>query len=120
MQKLAGKVAVITGGSSGIGLAAAQKFIEEGAYVYITGRRQEDLDKAQKLIGKNSRAVQGDVANLADLDRLYATIKAEKGALDIPVANAAFVEVVPTAFVTPEHFDKTFNTNARGTFFTVQ
>ena len=120
MGKLTDKIAVITGGSSGIGLAAAETFVREGAYVYITGRRQEELYKAQKLIGKNARAVQGDVANLADLDRLYATIKAEKGALDIIVANAAFVEVVPTASVTPEHFDRTFNVNARGTFFTVQ
>jgi NAD(P)-dependent dehydrogenase (short-subunit alcohol dehydrogenase family) len=120
MDKLTDKIAVITGGSSGIGLATAQSFVREGAYVFITGRRQAELDKAEKLIGKNVRAVQGDVASLTDLDRLYATIKAEKGALDIIVANAAFVEVVPTALVTPEHFDKTFNINARGTFFTVQ
>jgi NAD(P)-dependent dehydrogenase (short-subunit alcohol dehydrogenase family) len=100
MGKLTDKIAVITGGSSGIGLAAAESFVREVAYVYITGRRQEELDKAQKLIGKTARAVQGDVADLADLDRLYATIKAERGTLDIIVANAAFVEVVPTAFYT--------------------
>ncbi|MGV6872302.1 SDR family NAD(P)-dependent oxidoreductase [Pseudochelatococcus sp. B33] len=120
MGKLDGKVAVITGGSSGIGLATAQKFVEEGAYVFIVGRRQSELDKAKGLIGRNVTAVQGDIANLDDLDRLYETVKGEKGSLDIIVANAAFVELVTIADVTPEHFDKTFNINARGTFFTVQ
>lgn len=120
MGKLDGKVAVITGGSSGIGLATAQKFVEEGAYVFIVGRRQSELDKAKGLIGRSVTAVQGDIANLDDLDRLYETVKGEKGSLDIIVANAAFVELVTLADVTPEHFDKTFNINARGTFFTVQ
>lgn len=120
MGKLDGKVAVITGGSSGIGLATAQKFVEEGAYVFIVGRRQSELDKAKGLIGRNVTAVHGDIANLDDLDRLYETVKGEKGSLDIIVANAAFVELVTLADVTPEHFDKTFNINARGTFFTVQ
>ncbi len=120
MSKLKQKIAVITGGSSGIGLAAAKRFVEEGAYVFITGRRQSELEKAKAAIGKNVTTVQGDVASLADLDKLYATVKSEKGALDIVVANAGIVEMVPTAQVTPEHYDKTFNVNARGTFFTVQ
>ncbi len=120
MGKLKNKIAVITGGSSGIGLATAKRFTEEGAYVFITGRRQSELDKAKAAIGKNATVVQGDVANLADLDRLYAIIKSEKAALDIVVANAGVGEMLPTAQVTPEHYDKTFNVNARGTFFTVQ
>jgi NAD(P)-dependent dehydrogenase (short-subunit alcohol dehydrogenase family) len=120
MAKLKNKIAVITGGSSGIGLASAKRFVEEGAYVFITGRRQSELEKAKAAIGKNVTTVQGDVASLADLDKLYATVKSEKGALDIVVANAGIVEMVPTAQVTPEHYDKTFNVNARGTFFTVQ
>ncbi len=120
MQKLTNKVAVITGGSNGIGLATAKRFVAEGAYVFITGRRQSELDKAKTEIGSNVTTVQGDVSNLEDLDRLYNTVKKEKGAIDIVVANAGFVEMVDTANVTPEHFDKTFNINARGTFFTVQ
>jgi NAD(P)-dependent dehydrogenase (short-subunit alcohol dehydrogenase family) len=120
MAKLNGKVAVITGGSSGIGLATAKLFVEEGAYVFITGRRQAELDKAKAEIGKNVTAIQADVAKLSDLDKLYAAIKSEKGALDIVVANAGIVEIVPTKDVTPEHYDKTFNVNARGAFFTVQ
>jgi NAD(P)-dependent dehydrogenase (short-subunit alcohol dehydrogenase family) len=120
MSKLTGKIAVITGGSSGIGLAAAKKFVEEGAYVFITGRRQNELDKAKAEIGKNVTTVQGDVANLDDLDRLYRTVKDEKGAIDIIVASAGFVERVLTQDVTPAHFDKTFATNARGVYFTVQ
>jgi NAD(P)-dependent dehydrogenase (short-subunit alcohol dehydrogenase family) len=120
MKKLEGKVAVITGGSSGIGLATAELFVKEGAYVFITGRRQAELDKAKAQIGGNVTVVQGDISNLADLDRLYATVKAEKGGLDIIVASAGFVELVTLKDATPEHFDKTFNINARGTFFTVQ
>lgn len=120
MAKLNGKVAVITGGSSGIGLATARLFVQEGAYVYITGRRQAELDKAKAEIGKNVTAVQGDVAKLSDLDHLYATVKSEKGAVDIVIANAAIVEMVTTKDVTPEHYDRTFNINARGAFFTVQ
>ena len=120
MSKLDGKVAVITGGSSGIGLAAAQRFVAEGAYVFITGRRQSELDKAKAIIGRNVTTVQGDIANLDDLDRLYKVVAAEKGNVDIIVASAGFVEHATIDTATPEHFDKTFNINARGTFFTVQ
>lgn len=120
MSGLNGKVAVITGGSSGIGLATAKCFVKEGAYVFITGRRQSELDKAVLEIGSNVTAVKGDVSNLGDLDKLYAEVEAKKGKIDILFANAGFVEMVPTIAVTPEHFDKTFNINARGVFFTVQ
>src|SRR5579871_5880456 len=92
MPKLNGKIAVITGGSSGIGLATAKRFVEEGAYVFITGRRQPELDKAKAAIGRNVTTVKGDVQSLADLDRLYATVRAEKGVVDIVVANAGFIE----------------------------
>ena len=120
MSKLAGKVVVITGGSSGIGLATAKRFVEEGAYVFISGRRPSELEKAKAAIGRNVTTLQGDVASLEDLDRLYKTVRAEKGSVDIVVANAGFVEHAPLALATPEHFDKTFNINARGVFFTVQ
>jgi NAD(P)-dependent dehydrogenase (short-subunit alcohol dehydrogenase family) len=120
MSKLSGKVAVITGGSSGIGLATAARFVNEGAYVYITGRRQSELDKAKAELGKQAHTVRGDVANLDDLDALYAAIAADKRKVDILVANAGFVEFGFLATATPEHFDKTFNINARGVFFTVQ
>ena len=120
MQKLIDKVAVITGGSNGIGLATAKRFVAEGAYVFITGRRQSELDKAKAEIGSNVTTVQGNISNLDDLDRLYEIVKKEKGSLDIIVANAGFVEMLDTANVTPAHFDKTFDINARGTFFTVQ
>jgi len=120
MSKLNGKIAIITGGSSGIGLAAAKKFAAEGAYVFIMGRRQSELDKAKAEIGNNVSVVRGDVANLGDLDRLYQTVRDQKGALDIVVASAGFVERVLTKDATPEHFDKTFGINARGVYFTVQ
>ncbi len=120
MGKLDGKVTVITGGSSGIGLAAAKAFVNEGAYVFIAGRRQPELDKAKAAIGRNVSTVQIDVAKLVDLERLFDQVKAEKGGLDILVASAGFVEMAPMAAVTPEHFDKTFAINARGVFFTVQ
>jgi len=120
VNKLNGKVAVITGGSSGIGLATAKRFVEEGAYTFITGRRAGELENAKRDIGRNVTVVQGDVANLDDLDRLYKTVKAERGGVDIIVANAGVVETVTLAQATPEHFDKTFGINARGTFFTVQ
>lgn len=120
MGKLNEKVAVVTGGSSGIGLATAKRFVDEGAYVFITGRRASELEKAKGLIGKNVTTIQGDVAELADLDRLWATVKSEKGGVDIIVTSAGFVETVTLAQATPQHFDKTFGINARGTFFTVQ
>src|ERR1700758_5379434 len=120
MAALKGRIAVITGGSSGIGLATAKRFVNEGAYVFITGRRQAELDKAVAEIGSNVTAVQGDVANPDDLDRLYQIVAAKKGKLDIEFANAGVVEPVPTASVTAEHYDKTFGINARGVYFTVQ
>jgi NAD(P)-dependent dehydrogenase (short-subunit alcohol dehydrogenase family) len=120
MAKLDGKVAVITGGNSGMGLVTAQKFVAEGAYVFITGRRQAELDAAVKRIGKNVTGVRGDVANLADLDRLYATVKEQKGKIDILFANAGIGELAPIGTVTEEHFDKIFNINVRGLLFTVQ
>ena len=119
MGKLDGKVAVVTGASSGIGLAIAQRFVDEGAYVYIAGRRAAENDKAKAEIGRNVTAVPSDVSKLDELDALYAAIAAEKGALDIIVPNAGYVEMTSNADATPEHFDKTFNVNARGTFFTV-
>jgi NAD(P)-dependent dehydrogenase (short-subunit alcohol dehydrogenase family) len=119
MGRLQGKVAVITGGSTGIGLAAAKLFVREGAYVFITGRRQKELDAAVKEIGSNVTGIQGDVANLADLDRLYEAIKA-KGKLDIVFANAGIAEFAPLGKITEEHFDRLFNINVKGTLFTVQ
>jgi NAD(P)-dependent dehydrogenase (short-subunit alcohol dehydrogenase family) len=124
MKRLEGKVAVITGGSSGIGLATAQRFVEEGAYVFTTGRRQSQLDQAVKQIGKNNNnnvtGVQGDVSNLADLDRLYATVKEQKGRIDILFANAGIGELAPLGAITEAHFDKTFGINVKGLLFTVQ
>ena len=120
MGKLEGKVAVITGGSSGMALASAKRFVEEGAYVFITGRRQEQLDHAVKLIGRNVTAVRGDAANLNDLDRLFATVKLEKGKIDILFASAGKGEALPLGEITEQHFDAAFNLNVRGTLFTVQ
>jgi len=119
-QKLRGKVAVITGGTEGIGLATARLFVKEGAYVFITGRRQQQLDEAVKAIGRNVSGVQGDVAKLADLDRLYETVARVKQRIDIVFANAGVGEFVPFGNVTEEHFDKLFNINVRGAVFTVQ
>src|SRR3989442_15363472 len=119
-KKLQGKVAVITGGTTGIGLAAAKLFVKEGAYVFITGRRQKELDAAVKAIGSDVSGVQGDVAKLADLDRLYETVAKAKGQIDVVFANAGVGEFVPFGAVTEEHFDKLFNVNVRGTLFTVQ
>lgn len=102
MSRLEGKVAVITGGNSGIGLATAQRFVAEGAYVFITGRRQSELDMAVNLIGKSVAAVQGDVSNLTDLDRLYAAVKQQKGHIDILFANAGIGEFAPLGAITEE------------------
>ena len=120
MAALQGKVAVITGSSSGIGLAAAKRFVAEGAFVFITGRQQAELDKAVKEIARNVVAVRSDVSNLGDLDQLYKEVAAKKGKIDILFANAGIVETVETSAVTPEHFARTFNIHARGVYFTVQ
>jgi NAD(P)-dependent dehydrogenase (short-subunit alcohol dehydrogenase family) len=119
-KKLEGKTAVITGGTEGIGLATAKLFVKEGAYVFITGRRQKELDEAVKAIGANVYGVQGDVANLDDLDRLYEIVCERKSQIDIVFANAGVGEFVPFGSVTEKHFDKLFNINVRGTLFTVQ
>lgn len=120
MGVLEGKVAVITGGNSGIGLATARRFVEEGAYVFITARRQAELDKAVSLIGRNVTAIPGDLAKLEDIDRVAATVKAEKGVVDIIVSNAGFTDQVALEDITPEHFDKNFNLMARAPVFLVQ
>ena len=114
-KKLEGKVAVITGGSTGIGLATAKRFTSEGAHVYITGRRQRELDEAVTEIGDNAIGVQGDVSNLADLDRLYDTVKQQKDQIDILFANAGVAEFSPLGQITEAHFDKTFDVNVKGT-----
>lgn len=119
-KKLEGKIAVITGGNSGIGLATAQRFAQEGARVFITGRRQAELDRAVKDIGPAAVGVQGDVANLADLDRLYETVKRQAGRLDVLFANAGGGDQAPLGSITESSFDKTFDTNVKGVLFTVQ
>ena len=118
--KFDGKVALVTGGSSGIGLAVARRFAREGAFVFVTGRRKAELEKAAKLIGPEPAAIQADVANLADLDKAYQEIKHRKGRLDILVANAGGGTFAPLGAISEEHFDQTFGTNVRGTLFTVQ
>ena len=120
MGKLQGKVAVITGGTEGIGFAAAKLFVEEGAYVFITGRRQKQLDEAVRAIGDNVTGVQGDVSKLADLDRLYETVKAEGKRIDIVFANAGLGEFAALGAITEAHFDKLFDINVKGALFTVQ
>lgn len=120
MTRLNGKTAVITGGATGIGRAAARRFIEEGAFVFLFGRRQDALDAAVADLGPNARAVQGSVSELADLDRLYAVVKAERGTLDIVFANAGTGSVLPLGGITAEQIDETFDTNVKGTIFTVQ
>ena len=121
MERLKDKVAVITGGNSGMGLATAQRFVAEGAYVFITGRRQSELDAAVKQIGENNiSGVQGDVSNMADLDRLYAVVEEQKGHIDILFANAGVGEFAPLGAITEAHFDKIFSVNVKGLLFAVQ
>jgi NAD(P)-dependent dehydrogenase (short-subunit alcohol dehydrogenase family) len=120
MGKLDGKVAVVTGGNSGIGLAAAKRLVADGAYVFITGRRQTELDAAVEQIGRSVTVVQGDISNLADLDRLFATVKELKGRIDVLFANAGIAERAALGEITEEHFDRIFGVNVKGTLFTVQ
>ena len=120
MGKLDGKVAVITGGTTGMALAGAKLFADEGAHVFITGRRQDALEAAVKQIGRNVTGVQGDAADLDDLDRLYDTVKREKGSLDVLWASAGGGEPAPLGEITEAQFDTWFGLNARGTLFTVQ
>ena len=120
MSKLEGKIALVTGGNGGIGLATAQQLVADGAYVFITGRRQVELDAAVKLIGKNVTGIQGDVSNLSELDQLFATVKEQKGHLDIIFANAGVANGAPFGTVTEEQFDREFDINVKGVFFTVQ
>ena len=119
-KKLEGRVAVITGGNSGIGLATARRFVAEGAYVFITGRRQAELDSAVGRIGRNVTGVQGDVANPADLNRLYAAVEEQKGKIDVLFANAGVYSFAPLGSITAEHFDTIFGINVRGLLFSVQ
>src|SRR5205823_5166391 len=118
-KRLNGKIAVVTGGNSGIGLATAQRFVQEGAFVFITGRRPSELDAAVKQIGKNITGVQGDVSNLKDLDRLYDTAKEQKGRIDVLFANAGIIGLLPLGSITEDHFDQMFNVNVRGLLFRV-
>src|SRR4051812_47293056 len=120
MNRLKGKIALITGGNSGIGLATAKQFVNEGAHVFITGRREQELAAAVKEIGNNVTGVQGDVSKLGDLDRLFAQIKREKGKLDVVFANAGAAEFAPLGKITEEHYDSLFNSNVKGLLFTVQ
>ena len=120
MGRLDGKIAVITGANSGIGLASAKRFASEGARVFMTGRRLAELNKAVAEVGHDARGVQGDVANLADLDRLYEIVRAEAGRIDVLFANAGGGEIMPLEYITEDHFDRTFATNVKGTLFTVQ
>ncbi len=120
MGKLEGKTAVITGGASGIGLATAKRFAADGAFVYIFGRRKEALDAALSELGDSARAIQGDITKLEDLDRLFETVKSEKGGIDILFANAGIGEFAPLGMITPEHYASTFDINVKGTLFTVQ
>jgi NAD(P)-dependent dehydrogenase (short-subunit alcohol dehydrogenase family) len=120
MGKLEGKIALVTGGNSGIGLATAKQFVNEGAYVFITGRREQELSAALSEIGKNVTGVQGDVSNLSDLDRLFAQIKAEKGRLDILFANAGIAKYGRLGEISEELFDSIFDINVKGVLFTVQ
>jgi len=120
MNRLEGKTAIITGGGTGIGLASAKRFIAEGAFVYIFGRRQEKLDAALAGLGPNARAIAGSVSDAADLERLFNAVKQERGTLDILFANAGTGALVPLGEITPAHYDETFDVNVKGTIFTVQ
>ena len=120
MGRLEGKVAVITGANSGIGLATAKRFAAEGARIFMTGRRKKELDAAVAEVGHNSHGIEGDVANLADLDRLFQVVKDEAGAIDILFANAGLGEFAGLGEITEDHFDRTFDVNVKGTLFTVQ
>ena len=120
MGKLEGKIALITGGNSGIGLATAKRFVNEGAYVFITGRREPELAAAVEEIGRNVTGVQGDVSNLGDLDHLFAQIKQEKGNLDIVFANAGVAKYAPFGTITEEFYDSIFDINVKGLLFAVQ
>lgn len=120
MKRLDGKTAVVTGGGTGIGLGAAKRFVDECAFVYIFGRRQDALDKALNELGPNARAVRGSVTDLADLDRLYETVNAERGGVDVVFANAGTGAFAPLGEITPEHYDEIFDVNVRGLVFTVQ
>src|SRR5882672_1030235 len=120
MGKLEGKIALVTGGNGGIGLATAKRFVNEGAYVFITGRRDRELGAAVREIGRNVTGVQGDVSNLGDLDRLFAQVKREKGRLDVVFANAGVATYAPLGKITEEHYDWIFDINVKGLLFTVQ
>ncbi|WP_407187283.1 SDR family NAD(P)-dependent oxidoreductase [Bradyrhizobium centrosematis] len=120
MSRLQGKTAVVTGGGTGIGFGAAKRFVDEGAFVYLFGRRQQQLDAAVAKLGSSARAVRGSVTDLSDLDRLYATVKAERGGLDILFANAGTGLFAPLGEITPDHYDHIFDVNVKGTVFTVQ
>src|SRR5271154_3116991 len=120
MNKLEGKIALVTGGTSGIGLATAKQFVNEGAHVFITGRRDAELAAAIKGVGRNVTGIQGDVSDLGDLDRLFAQIKREKGKLDIVFANAGVAKYAPLGSITEDLYDSIFNVNVKGLLFTVQ
>jgi len=120
MNRLKGKTALITGGASGIGLASAKRFVEEGAFVYISGRRKDALDTAVAELGENARGIQTDITKLEDLDRLFEVVKRERGSLDVLMANAGVGEFAPLGKIMPEQYDYAFNINVKGTLFTVQ
>ncbi|MBW6531256.1 SDR family NAD(P)-dependent oxidoreductase [Sphingomonas citri] len=120
MKRLDGKTAVVTGGGTGIGFATAKRYVDEGAFVYVTGRRQEPLDRAVAALGGNVRAVQGSVSDLADLARLFDQVKAERGTLDVLFANAGHGDLVPLGQITEEQYQRTFDINVKGVLFTVQ